>query len=94
MGIEGDSILSRISDADRQPISHWWLAIHDVSGKPDAEIGWYPAAESPVCLDGLVFPRGQPELHLRQISAHPHDIPQMLDPLQVSGIMPAEVPVS
>lgn len=80
--------------AHGQPILERWRSIYDVSGIPDAEIRGNDPAHSPVRLDGLVFPGRQPELHPRQLPRHCNDLTEMLEALDIAGIMPPEVSIS
>jgi hypothetical protein len=94
MGIAGNAIPSRIDNADRQSVPDRRLAVNNVRGKADAEIGRYASARTPIGLHRLVFPRRQPEFHVRKIQADLDDFPEMVDSLQISRIMPPEVPVA
>src|SRR5882762_2465398 len=64
-----------------------------MSGQADTEIRGNSPAHPAICLNGLVLPSWEPEFDPRQISANSDDVPQMLDALQITGIMPAEVAV-
>src|SRR5712692_4079035 len=60
----------------------------------NAEIRRYVASESPVCLDGLKFPGRQPKPDSREVLADLNDLLKVLDALQVTGVVPAEVSVA
>jgi hypothetical protein len=94
MGIVGTAVLPWINDADGKSVFEWRFAVYDVRGKADTEIRRYSSAKSPVRFDRVVFPRRQPEFYMRQFPANLYDILQVLDALQVSRIMPPEVPVA
>ena len=59
----------------------------------NAEIRGNSPAHSAVCLDGLILPGWKPEFYPRQILADSRNVPEMLDALQIAGIMPVEIAV-
>ena len=67
--------------------------INEVGGVSDAEIGRNSPTHSAICLYGLVFPGWKPEFDPWQILADTNNSAQVLDALQIAGIMPAEVAV-
>jgi len=81
-------------DANRQPVTNWWLAVDQMRGQPDAEIVRNLPAQSLERLNGVIFPRRQPELHPCQIFTDLNDLPEMLDVLQVARVVPSEIPVA
>jgi hypothetical protein len=66
---------------------------HEVGRVANAEIRGNSPAHPAICLDGLVLPSWKPEFHARQVLADCDDVPEMLDALQIAGIMPAEIAV-
>ena len=89
----GSLVLARRDRAYRQAIVEWRRSIHEVGGVSDADIRRNSPAKTPIGLNGLILPGREPEFHARQILADPNNVPEMLDALQITGIMPAEVAV-
>jgi len=83
----------RRDGAYRQAIVERRRCAHEVGGVSNAQIRGNRAAHSAICLDGLVLPSWKPEFHPRQVHADCDDVAEMLDALQIAGIMPAEVAV-
>src|SRR5207244_3755599 len=55
---------------------------------------WNAPAQSTIGLHRLVFPGWQPKLNSWQVLADLDDFPQVIEALQVAGIVLAEKPVS
>lgn len=66
---------------------------YEVGGVSNTEIRWNGPACSAICLYGLILPSRQPEFDPWQILADTNDVAEMLDALQIAGIVPAEVSV-
>ena len=80
--------------AHRQPISERELAVDEMGGKTNAKIRWDATAQATIGHHRLVFPGRQPKLNSRQVLADLDDLPQMIEALQVAGIVPAKVAIS
>src|SRR5205807_2999336 len=50
--------------------------------------------QSPIGLHRLVFPGRQPKLNSRQVPTDLNDFPQVIEALQIAGIVPAKVAIS
>src|SRR5947208_14642353 len=59
----------------------------------NAKIRGNSPAQSTIGLHRLVFPGWQPKLNSWQVLADLDDFPQVIQALQVAGIMPAEVAI-
>src|SRR6266478_3347276 len=94
MGAARVTVISGRNGAHRQSVDERQLAVDQVSGKTNAKIRGNAAAQSTVGLHCLVFPGGQPKLDPRQVLADLDDFPQMIEALQVAGIVPAKVAIS
>src|SRR5437667_10332721 len=94
MGTARDAALSRRDGAHRQSVAERQLAVDQVSGKTNAKIRWNTTAQSTIGLHRLVFPGRQPKLNSREVLANLNDFPQVIEALQVSGIVPAKVAIS
>jgi hypothetical protein len=86
-------VLVRRDCAYRQAIPKRKFAIDEVSRQANAKIGRNSPTRSAICLDGLILPGRKPEFYPRQVLANGDYVPQVLDALQIAGIMPAEVAV-
>ena len=86
-------VLVRRDGAYREAVLERRRCIHEVGGISNAEIRGNSRAHSAICLDGLVLAGRQPEFYPRKILADCDDIPEMIDALQIAGIVPAEVAV-
>ena len=64
-----------------------------MSGKTNTKIRWNATAKSTIGLHRLVFPGRQPELNSRQVPTDLDDFPQVIQALQVAGIVPAKVAI-
>src|SRR5947208_11711846 len=62
--------------------------------KTNAKIRGNAPAQSTIGLHRLVFPGRQPKLNSWQVLADLDDFPQVLEALQVAGIVPAKVAIS
>src|SRR5205809_5931615 len=94
MGVRTNaSILSRYG-AHRQAITERQFTSDEVSGKTNTKIRWNAAAQSTIGLHRLVFPGWQPEFNSRQVPTDLDDFPQVIQALQVAGIVPAKVAIS
>src|SRR5437899_2439729 len=93
MGAARDAALFRSNSAHRQSVAKRQLAVDQMSRETNAKIRGNAAAQSTVGLHRLVFPCRQPEFHSRQVLADLDDFPQVIEALQVAGIMPAEVAI-
>src|SRR5438445_885418 len=80
--------------AHRQPISERELAVDEMGGKTNAKIRWDATAQATIGHHRLVFPGRQPKLNSRQVLADLDNFPQMIEALQVTGVMPTEVAIS
>src|SRR5947209_986482 len=94
MGAARDAALSGRNRAHRQSVAEWQLAVDHVSREADAKIRGNATTQSTIGLHRLVFPGWQPKLNSWQVLADLDDFPQVIEALQVAGIVPAEVPVS
>ena len=83
----------RRDGAYREAIPELRRSIHEMRRVSNAEIRGNSPAHSAVCLDGLILPDWKPEFYPRQILADSRNVPEMLDVLQIAGIMPAEIAV-
>ena|SRR5207245_7944664 len=94
MGAARDVALSRRNGAHRQSVAERQLAVDQMSRETDAKIRRDSAAKTPISLNRLVFPGRQPELNSRQVLADLDDFSQVIEALQVAGIVPAKVAIS
>ena len=94
MGAARDAALSGRNRAHRQSVAKRQLAVDQMSGKTNAKIRGNAAAQSTVDLHRLVFPGRQPKLDTRQVPTDLDDFPQVIEALQVAGIVPAKVAIS
>jgi len=62
--------------------------------KTNAKIRGNAPAQSTIGLHRLVFPGRQPKLNSWQVLADLDDFPQVIEALQVAGIVPAKVAIS
>src|SRR5439155_17985611 len=85
-------VLSRYG-AHRQAITERQPTSDEVSGKTNTKIRWNATAKSTIGLHRLVFPGRQPELNSRQVPTDLDDFPQVIQALQVAGIVPAKVAI-
>ena len=93
MGVRTNAgALSRYG-AHRQTITERQFTSDEMSGKTNAKIRGNATAQSPIGLHRLVFPGWQPKLNSWQVLADLDDFPQVIEALQVAGIMPAEVAI-
>jgi hypothetical protein len=86
--------LVRRDGAYRESIVERRRSVHEVGRISNAEIPGNCAAHSEICLDGVILPGWKPEFDPRQVHADCDDVAKVLDALQITGIMPAEVAVS
>ena len=94
MGVRTNAgVLGRYG-AHRQAITEGQLTSDEVSRKTNTKIRGNAAAQSTVGLHRLVFPGRQPELNSREVLADLDDFPQVIEALQVAGIVPAKVAIS
>jgi len=93
MRAASDAALSRRNGTHRQSVEERQLAIDQMSRETDAKIRRNATAKSTVCLHRLVFPCRQPEFHSRQAPTDLDNFPQVIEALQVAGIVPAKVAI-
>jgi len=94
MGVRTNAgALSRYG-AHRQTITERQFTSDEMSGKTNAKIRGNATAQSPIGLHRLVFPGWQPKLYSREVLANLDDFPQVIEALQVAGIVPAKVAIS
>src|SRR5206468_4359400 len=93
MGVRTAGVLGRYG-AHRQAITERQFTSDEVSGKTNTKIRWNAAAQSTIGLHRLVFPGWQPEFNSRQVPTDLDDFPQVIQALQVAGIVPAKVAIS
>jgi len=86
-------VLSRYG-AHRQSVAERQLAVDQMSGKTNTKIRWNATAKSTIGLHRLVFPGRQPKLNSWQVLADLDDFPQVIEALQIAGIVPAKVAIS
>src|SRR2546427_5588184 len=65
-----------------------------MSRETNAKIRGNAPAQSTIGFNRLVFPGRQPKLNSRQVPTDLDDFPQVIEALQVAGIMPAKVAIS
>ena len=94
MGAARDAALSGRNRAHRQSVTERQLAVDQMSREADAKIRGNAAAQSTIGLHRLVFPGRQPKLNSWQVLADLDDFPQVIEALQVAGIVPAKVAIS
>jgi hypothetical protein len=86
-------VLVRRDGAYRQAIVERRRCVHEVGGVIGCRDSREFALDSAIGLDGLILPGWKPEFDPRQVHADCDNVPQMLDALQIDGIVPAEVSV-
>src|SRR5437899_6679584 len=94
MGAARDAALSGRNRAHRQSIAERQLAVDQMSRETDTKIRRDSPAKATVCLHRLIFPSRQPKLNSRQAPADLDDFPQVIEALQIAGIVPAKVAIS
>src|SRR5437773_2290058 len=94
MGTARDAALSSRNRAHRQSVAERQLAVDQMSRETDAKIRWNATTQSTIGLHRLVFPGWQPKLNSWQVLADLDDFPQVVEALQVAGIVPAKVAIS
>src|SRR3989475_13193855 len=64
-----------------------------MSRETNAKIRGNAPAQSTIGFNRLVFPGRQPKLNSRQVPTDLNDFPQVIEALQVAGIVPAKVAI-
>src|SRR5207237_2961223 len=80
--------------AHRQSVAKRQLAVDQMSRETNAKIRGNTTAQSTIGLHRLVFPGRQPKLNSWQVLADLDDFPQVIEALQIAGIVPAKVAIS
>ena len=93
MRVRKSSVYVGRNSAYRKAVAERWLPVYEMSRVANTEIRRNLTAHFAIRFDGLVFTCGQPILNAREIPGDGHDVLKMLI-LDVSGVMPAKVPVA
>src|SRR6266478_5593024 len=94
MGAARDAALSGRNRAHRQSVAKRQLAVDQMSRETNTKIRGNRTAQSTIGFNRLVFPGRQPKLDPGEVLANLDDFPQVIQALQVAGIVPAKVEIS